>query len=492
MEQDGEGANTHDLALDIMTRSDKLLQEIQQLRQKYRSIKGSHLSIPGLASLVEGIKKESKAAQPFLDLIGNGSATPIEESLEAHPAESRLRFSNLPAFERNWEIIKRCRDLVAVEQSIPKNPKVKASTRTSSSDTGMVFVHAVVDGGAEWLRIISKDEKRVLLELAAGGWDWDHEEGDTDDEDDSELFEDIPVLRTAKELADTARKYWHDYRRPRIRILLHRIQEGQSKDMDRVIQKMRSTGGDDIKVTVECADSPLTSSRPPDFDTALSNLVPVEDMSRFGSTVLLDTSVLIALISDISHATVDVQPWHNKDCKAQIRDEADGINFLTSEAYPVLRGRRLVCTKEASEHFHEISDTIASPTELERARLLYSGGQKDFQKFSMHPVPEDLMLPVQVLSEEGDLRAGDLVLAGRLPEVAINVEKQLLDVPGNRTTHMYGWSSGWTVVTSNRTLAKKLARLIESGLLEDYEDGPRICTLPYNRALATKGPRQVD
>lgn len=503
MDKDDDGISSQNLALDIVTRSDELLREMAQLRQKYHAIRGPHLSIPGLTLLMDAVRQERKAAQSFLDLHANGSATSNVDSLEARPAESRLRFTNLPAMERNWDIVKHCRDLVSIEASIPKTPKVEVKDNgglivhrerggQGGHSTRMILVHAVVNGGAEWLRIINKDEKRILLELAAGGWDWDHEEGDADQEDDS-LFEDIPILRTVKELADTARKYWHDFHRPRIRILLSRLREGQSKDIDRLIRKMRSTGGQDINVTVECADSPWISSQTlPEIETALSNLVPVEDMSRFGSTVILDTSVLIALISDISHATVDVQPWHNQDCKAQIRDEANGINFLTSQAYPPLRGKRLVCTKEAMEHFREITNTIASPTELERARLLCSGGSKDFQKLSIHDVPEDLMLPVQVLSDETDLHARDLVQAGKLPEVAVNAETHLLSVAGNRTTHLYGWASGMAVVTSNRSLAKRLVRVIENSLEKDYEDGPRICTLPYNRALATKGPRRVD
>ena len=502
MEKDDDGIPTRDLAHDIVAKSDELLQQMAQLRQKHHAIRGPNLSIPGLKILMDAIRQERKAAQSFLDLEANGSAASTDGSLEARPAESRLRFTNLPAVERNWDILKRCKDLVSIEQSIPKTPKVKVKEngglivhrsrgRQASHSTGMIYVHAVVDGGAEWLRIISKDEKRVLLELAAGGWDWDHEEGDQ--EDDSELFEDIPTLRTAKELADTARKYWHNYHHPRIRILLSRIHEGRSKDMDRVIQKMRSIGGDDISVTVDCADAPWASSQTsPDIDTALSNLVPIEDMSRLGSTVLLDTSVLIALISDISHASVDVQPWHSQDCKAQIRDEANGTHFLTLQAYPPLRGRRLICTKEAKEHFGEITATIASPTEVERARLLFSGGPEDFQKLSIHRVPEDLMLPVQVLSDEADPHAGELVQAGKLPEVAIKAETHLLSVPGNRSTHLYGWLSGITIVTSNRSLAKRLVRMIEDSLEKDYEDGPRMFTLPYNRAFATKGPRQVD
>ncbi|KAI3397915.1 hypothetical protein diail_10084 [Diaporthe ilicicola] len=504
MDRDNDDFSAPDLAHDIVERSDELLQQMGRLRQKYHAIRGPLLNIPGLTILMDAVKQERRAAQTVLDLQKNGNDASADASVEARPAGSRLRFTNLPAIERNWDTLKRCRDLISIEQSIPKVPKVEVKENgglivhrnrrgQASHGTGMTFVHAVVDGGAEWLRIISKDEKRILIELAAGGWDWDDEEEDTKQEDDSELFEDIPILRTAKELADTARKYWHDYHRPRIRILLNRIKEGQSKDMDRVVQKMRSAGGNDITVTVDCADAPWLSAKAlPDIDTAFSRLVPIEDMSRFGSTVLLDTSVLIALISDISHGSVDVQPWHSQDCKAQIQDEANGINFLTLQAYPPLRGKRLVCTKEAREHFREITSTIASPSELERARLLYSDGPQDFQNLSIHTVPDDFMLPVQVLSDGTDLRAQDLVQAGKLPEVAIKAETHLLGVPGNRTTHLYGWSSGMTVVTSNRSLAKRLVRMIENSLEEDYEDGPRICTLPYNRALATKGPRQVD
>ncbi|KAL1859539.1 hypothetical protein Daus18300_009540 [Diaporthe australafricana] len=504
MDGDNNDFSAPDLAQEIVKQSDELLQQMGRLRQRYHAIRGPQLNIPGLTFQMDAVKQERKAAQAFLDTQTNGHEASANDQVEARPAESRLRFTNLPAIERNWDTVKRCRDLIAIEQSIPKSPKVEVKEngglivhrhrgRQANHGIGMVFVHAVVDGGAEWLRLVSKDEKRILLELAAGGWDWDDGEEDTEQEDDSELFEDIPILRTAKELADTARKYWHDYHRPRIRILLNRVREGESKDVDRVVQKMRSVGGDDIIVTVDYADAPWASAQTlPDIDTAISRLVPVEDMSRFGSTVLLDTSVLIALISDISHATVDVQLWHSKDCKAQIQDEANGINFLTSQAYPPLRGKLLVCTKEAMEHFREITSTIASPTELERARLLYSGGPQDFQKLSIHPVPDDLMLPVQVLSEETDLRARDLVQTGKLPEVAIQAETHLLNVPGNRTTHLFGWASGMTVVTSNRSLAKRLVRVIENSLERDYEDGPKMCTLPFNRALATKGPRQID
>lgn len=255
---------------------------------------------------------------------------------------------------------------------------------------------------------------------------------------------------------------------------------------------MRRVGGGKITIQVDCADSAWFTKNPsPGIDAAVIKLVPA-GFDALGSTVLLDTSVLIALASDLSHSNVDVQPWHSIDCKTQIQDEANGINFLRLQAYPSLRGRQLVCTKEAVHHFHEITNTIASPTELERARILFEDGPDEYQKLSVHPVPADLMLPVQVLQEVTDLHAQDLVNRGELPEVAVQIEKHLLGVPGNRATHLYGWRSGTPVVTSNRSLAKRLVRMVEGSLDKDYEEGPRIFSLPYNRALSTKGPKQCD
>ncbi|KUI58582.1 hypothetical protein VP1G_05854 [Cytospora mali] len=506
MSSENDGISVPDLAQDIVSRSETLLQEMDQLRQRYYTVKGSHQNIPGLASLIDAVRQEQKSARLFLIPRAHDQADPSPDkngSVEAHPADVRLRFTNIPAIERNWDIVKRCRNLVSVEQSIPKVPRVgvrengglivhRKGPGKSKRGTDMAFVHAVVDGGAEWLRIVNKDERRIMMELAAGGWDWDWEsdDEDADEEDDADLFEDIPLLRTAKELADTARQYWNDYRRPRIRILLTRVEDAQGKELDRVIQKMRRAGGDDITITVECADAAWVS---PDsqqgIDTAVINLVPA-GISGLGSTVLLDTSVMIAMASDLSHSSVEVQPWHSIDCKTQIQDEANGINFLRLQAYPPLRGRRLVCTKEALGHFREITSTIGSPTELERARILLAGGREELQELSAYPVPDDLMLPVQVLDEETDLHAQDLVDKDELPAVAVQIEKHLLGVPGNRATHLYGWWSGIAVVTSNRSLANKMVRMVESSLDEDYEDGPRIFPLPYNRALSTKGPKQ--
>lgn len=480
-----------DLAADLVSRSGKLLQEMGQLRERYFTVKGSREHIPGLAVLMASVRQELSSAQSSL----------VEQDTLA--IENRLRCSNLPAMETHWSIFKRCRHLVSVETQIPKSPTVQSNgkggfeklkppkgqqRRKGPQDTDAVYVHAVVDGGAQWLRIVSKDEKRILIEMTESGWDWS---ADLDDPIDQDVLDDMPLFRAATDLVETARKNWYHYRHPSIRIVFTRIRQGDSREIDRLIRQLRATGGPDINVSVDCADSVWMTGQPtPHLESVIENLVPDEhDANYLGDTVLLDTSVLIGLISDASHSVVNKEEWHNEDLRAQIDDEMNGINFLSMNAYPRLRGRKLVCTKEAMAHFHDISQTIGSPTERERARVLLEGRPEDLQKSSIHPVPNDFALPVQVLLDQNtDLHASNLVSEGVLPRVGIEIEKHLLGVPGNRATHLYGWVSGLTVVTSNRALAKKLVRMVEASLSGDYDDGPKICTLPYNRALATNGP----
>lgn len=502
MTADEEALSAPDMAADIAARSGKLLQEMEQLRQHLWALKGEHEHIRGLIALITTIKIEKEAAEMFL-APSEEASQPTGKAARCRGDSrinvSRFRSSNVYALEKQWHIIKRCRHLVSVHQSLTKTNKlefdcqgglhvVDAPKTNVGKEPNVLHIHAIVDGGAEWLRIISKDERKLLVEMAEGGWDWDVDEGEQDDQDDAALYEDIETLRGVKDLADAARENWYNYHHPRIRVIFTRIREGQNTEVDRLIQKLRRAGGNDIGISVHCADSDwVTNDGPVDIDTAIPNLLPQAD--DITGTVILDSSVMIALVSDVSHARVQKLPWHGGDVQGHIDDEADGINFFPCAAYPRLRGRKLVCTRQAMEQFQKIALPMGSPTEVERARVLLEGSPQDFQKHSIHPVPDDFLLPVQVLPGDDEwLCTASLIRDGVLPPVATEVERHLVGAIGNMATHIYGWVSGLTVITSNRILARKIVRVVEASLTGDYDNGPRICALPYNRALATNGP----
>lgn len=484
------------MAADIASRSARLLQEMEKLRQHLWALKGENEHVRGLSGLISSIHTEKEAAEQFLapsEPNSNGASS-------QRTKVSRFRSTNIYTFEKLWDIIKRCHRLISINQTLAKTTKLESDCQGGlqlvdaaakakggvTKNPGLLHIHAIVGGGAEWLRIIHKNEKKLLMEMAEGGWDWDVGEGD---QDDAALYEDIETLRSAKDLADAARENWYNYRHPRIRIIFTRIRDGQNKEIDRLIQRLRRVGGDDITVDIHCADSEwVTNEGLVDIDTAIANLMPRAD--NLTDTVILDSSVLVALVSDVSHTKVDKLPWHGEDVRAHIDDEANGINFFRCAAYPHLRGRKLVCTGKAKEQFEKIALLMGSPTEVERARVLFGGGAQDLQKYSIHTVPDDFLLPVQVLpgDDEEWSSTAKLIRDGVLPPVATEVERHLVGVLGNMATHMCGWVSGLTVVTSNRVLARKIVSIVETSLTREYANGPRICALPYNRALATNGP----
>lgn len=490
-----------EVAADIAARSRVLVQEMEQLRQRLFEIHGDNHHLTGLIAQITMIKSENTAAERFL-------ASLTDDSIKWKGSKERFRNSNVPAFEQLWGIVKRCRHVTAlqhqfkisakkevgtgktpqgVEARKERGPEVYHRGKLKQLTEDVANVNAAVDGGAEWIKIISTPERRLLQIMADAGWEWGVEDDDSEDEqDEAALFEDIEPLRTAMQLLRASRQYWHKYKHPRIRFIFTRIQEGHNKEIDRLIRKIRNMDWDGITAIFHFADSEWATNDPPiAFETAISNLLPQHD--DITDTVILDPSVLIALASDITHKQVEQQVWQEQDAKSQIQAEADGEHYVQT-VYPRIRGRKLVCTPKAVKQFLRIADTIGSTDEMKRAVQLIAGTREGFEKLSTYPVPEDLILPVEVAWEEGIIPAAkSLVADGILPPVAIEVERHC------QVTHMYGWRKGLTVITGNRVLTNRIVHIVEESLARengnrDYDEGPRIYCLALNRALGTRGP----
>lgn len=498
-------ASLSSLAEDIVSRSARLLAELQQFDDMRKSLQKE--AVPGMSGLVMVTRSENNAALLALQTLASPSFGPDEARKLA-----RLRYSNLSAHERDWDAIKRCRWLRCISQSLmtpSASAKPKQLRKRITKKDDAVHVDASVDGGAEWLRINNIDEKRLLYEMADSGWDWGADDdaafcvessGGTSEDDDEDG---ISLVRIVRSLVHTSRATWHNYKHPRIHLLLTRLEEGLNCETDRLFRLLRAMGGEDVVVVVDCANSAYNKTPTPPLETALSNLLK-EDLEGLTSTLVIDTSILIAIASDVSHSRVQVQAWHRGDLQAQIQEEAEGRSFLLTNAYPVLRSKKLVCTHLAAKHYMEIITTIGTETEKQRAALLLSANACDeksqydnllteFQKLSIHPIPTDLRLPIEVLPQNAETDTEAAISAGDLPAIARNVEEELLDLASNRATFMYGWRSGNTVVTSNNNLAKRMERLIESKRASEKEIGPRLWVFSFNRALSTKGkPHDFD
>jgi hypothetical protein len=206
-----------------------------------------------------------------------------------------------------------------------------------------------------------------------------------------------------------------------------------------------------------------------------------DPFATFTSTLNIDCTILLALVSDFSHCSVTTEPWFHRALKRQVEIE-DEENLLPNLLYPALADRNLICTDEAARRMREIVDTIGTAGEKERTRLFMGDTEmtveelrKELEKQSRFQVPESLRLPIttQVPEEE----------ATTLPASADAVKQQLTSI--NQSVFLHGWAKGVTTVTSNRTVVKQIENILAKEA-SDEKEWPLIWLCPTARSLVGK------
>lgn len=504
-------ANVTAKAEELVVKTTQLLAEFQQLSATREA--NGHGVAPGLRSLVQNVSSEDAAVRKHLQKLRDG-VDYDDTGVFLKRLASSLQCSNVPAIASTWDVVKRCRGLESLTLRFSRHSasgacpvcplatkKCPAKSRQAPGD--LAQVDAVVDGGAEWIRVAGISERRLLLHMAEGGWDWGSDGGSDDGAEELEEDCDVSVAVTLRQLVEAARVNRHDYRPPRVHLIFTQISEGSSFEIDRFIRLLRGLGsrgrGPAVEVIVDCANSAFLAAPPPPPDVALQNLLPDEFAGLTGA-LNFDCSLLVALVSDVTHVRAPAQPWHRGDVARQIGDELEHGSSLVRLLYPALRGRRLVCTPAAACRFRVIVATVGSETEAARAAVILGaedGGLPgkspealvaELQGLSDHPVDPDLRLPVKVVEPRDS--ADDIsgaIEACRLPAVARPVLSGMTEL--NREIFMYGWAEGVTSVTTNNTLTKQVVRLIEERRTSDEEAGPSIWVYRVMRALGGKSAR---
>jgi hypothetical protein len=413
-----------------------------------------------------------------------------------HPPEKARHFavsSNLLYYEALWAAAKRSSGLLAFrkyfywnrQQGQTKNG-VSFSKGSSAKGKTSALVDIVAADGMEWIRVSTTSEKRLLFDLAKLGWqnDSDSEMEDAaptnwEDEDDDDQVE---IVKSARELARAARANPMRGHAPKVRYVLTRLASGKLKEVDTILDKMRAVG-----ITVECANEiPET----PSIEDALPNLL-VDRSRTLSSTLNIDCTILLALISDISHGECEILDWYPSEVRAQILEEQKE-KLLPTHLYPAIASHPMVTTQEAADQMNVIVDTLATDAEKRRANLLLA--QRDCQDvapadlleewrtLSNHPAPPNFQLPVRVFPAAVSTRID------ALPAVAKKMQDEL--GPLNTAIFFYGWAEGLTTLSSNRARAKQIERFINEVGLKDGEAGPHVWLCGESRSLIAKCGRR--
>ncbi|CAK3796754.1 Hypothetical predicted protein [Lecanosticta acicola] len=468
---------------DLTDRAKTLLSELETFRAHLRTIRQEgQVEIASFRSTV----------QSELGMLERLSSKPDNAST-SHIARS----SNLPFLETVWNEAKKSKRVAALQKRVYYNSPSKSLsqamtmrhvTRQKPNKEGMknaaVPVDAITDSGLTWLKVSLVTNTRLLFDLAKQGWQSggsEDEEGPAfpseDDDDD-----DIPLVKSAKEICYAAQSFRIRTRTPVVHLILPRVQPGETDEVDGILDQCRAAGalvfcGEDLKPSV-----PIDQA----LDVMASNPI-----STFSETVNIDCTILLALVSEFSHARVSKEPWFHRALQRQVEIEGNE-NLLPSLLYPALANHPMVCTSKAAKRMSEIVETIGTPSEKARTAILLADEKlkshhelvQEMQAWSAYEVPDSWRLPIRILDQDEET-----AMYPNLPPAATAASESMTSI--NKSVFLYGWATGVTTITSNRTVVKQLESDLDKHESLDDATWPSIWLCPTARSLVGKEKRGV-
>lgn len=498
------------------------LDELSQLHTKAES---ASKPIRGLSSLLKVQQrtldklKAKKASQPPspppVSTVSNNKDGDTEEPKQKPLSAPASYYFGVRSscWDDRWSVIKKCRGLVAINKEFarsPRQPVPPGHGWLSYKDKPLlekpIAVDAVVDSGATWLKFVSISPKTLEYQIAVDGWESDEEEEEdlaySDDEDGqngtavagragfSDALGNTEFAESINKIVFAAR--WNHCHH--IHLVLPGLREGESEPVDRMLRYLRERiGGDDVSVTVSCANSTLLADAPPPLESALPALVDerdplvADDCGRITPTVNLDPSVLVSLVTDLHHGPVDLQPkFQQKVIAWSVSDHATDRDQLVAREdilakvlYPALRGKKLVITRLGARYFRQLIASLSTHSEEVRASFilppdappaLHSPDESaepletaswtpeqrraELQRWSTVPVPDDLHLPVEIVDDIELEQVPSLIEGGKLPPMALGVANDLSRL--NRSVYLHGWVNRLTTITGHRGIERQI------------------------------------
>jgi hypothetical protein len=423
----------------------------------------------------------------FLDKVAN---TKMDEEKAQHFIVS----SNLLYYEALWGAAKRTSGLRAFRKYFYWDKQRRNTTKgkgSSSRGKTNALVDIVADEGAQWLRVSTLSEKRLLFDLAKLGWMNDSDSDDDmpdaqpindNDEDDEDQ---VDIVKHARQLARAAKANPIRGRPPKVHFVLTRIVSGKTREIDALLAKIRATGA-----TVQCAhDIPPA----PALELVLPALLSDRQSRAMSDILNIDCTILMALISDISHRECEILEWYPGEVRAQIQEEAEE-KLLPTHLYPAIASHPMVTTQEAADQMDVIVQTLATDAEKTRADVLLGKGAyasmsceqlvQEWVAMSNHAIPDGFTLPIKTVPSNITMET----VVARLPAVAATLFHELGEL--NRCIFLYGWAEKLTTLSANRGRTRQIETVLNEQGLEEGEDGPHIWLCGESRSLIAKHGRR--
>lgn len=434
---------------DALLRASKLQAELEQFAEHVANVyegyfqefpKHMHVSFyHDVLSEVEVLRKDVGSEDPF--------------------AAHRISSSNFPYLHAVWDTAKTCKNIVKLRYPVFSGPFKRrilapgirirdimsqgGSEPKRNQNGRSTRIDVICDGGLTWYKVSTITNRRLLFDMAKEAVYC----GDSDDSestnDAAQDFSDVPIVKLARTLKTIAEGHQIRNTSPTPGLILPRIFEGEHVEIDKIVKVCRDMG-----VNVFCGNA--TPPPPPLSKDLLHEMVPNPRRS-ITAELNIDTSVLVALTSDISHSQVAKQSWFGQSQKDHI--DLETSDPLIPKLCSLLSNHTLVCTREAARSLARIVHTMGTATENARAYLLVTPDDsmtreqriEQLRALSIHgdAIPPDLQLPIRVADLEiNSNEDGCQERSSALIREALEVLAQ----PG-RSVFYSDWVNGLTTVT---------------------------------------------
>ncbi|KAJ8130296.1 hypothetical protein O1611_g3338 [Lasiodiplodia mahajangana] len=414
-----------------------------------------------------------------------------QDPLSSH----RIASSNLPHLQAVWDAAKASKDIVKLRHPVFSGPfkhrilapgiRVRdimsqgGSEPKRNQNRRSLRIDVICDGGLSWYKVSTITNKRLLFDMAKEAVYC----GDSDDsestDDPAQNFSDIPLVKLAKSLKAIAQGHQIRNSSPVPSLLLPRLFEGEHAEVDKIVKICRDMG---VKVLCGNAIAP-----PSPLSKDLFNEMVPSPRRSITLELNIDTSVLVALVSDISHSQATKQPWLGQSQLVHI--DLETSDPLIPTLCPLLSDHSLVCTRDAARSLARIVHTMGTASENARAHLLltpdgsmtHEQRVEEFRALSIHSdgIPSSLQLPIRVADFDVDSSNG---ASGQIYFNTIFQKLGVLAQPG-RSVFSYGWAKGLTTVTCNALAVKQLEKRLEEPPDLHMPEWPSIWAFSSSRPL---------
>lgn len=455
-----------------LQRVDKLFDELDGLNtawkqrlQRLTRLERKELPdpIPGLHDFTVAVRGTANSVRRLLkdrDVAISSIGLDDEIGREERDIKDTIKIENCGLIPHQvlWDAIKRTHGLLAFR-------------RRFSGINGKLgpTIDAVVENGVEWFKVLTVNEKKLHIQMAEEGW---HPDDSSDDESDESDDEDsgIQLIKITNQLVKAARLNRCNTRIPRIRLALPNLISGRAKAIDKLLDRTRALGisnreEGDVEVIIDCANSDFMKKPVPPLEQVFENMFRDTAQDRLTSTLNLELTIILSVVSDIAHGEVQPQDWYSRQTLSHIEDEQHAPGVRLQGVYSALRGRRLECTREVAREVRNVVDDLGTESTKTRTMLWFgrqsmkegfdtprsqlalqstsqNGDTKsecaeqdaerkrlvsELRKLSKYPVPEDLQLPIEIVGEDefDHENYQALIEAGKLPPVAAQVWEKL-------------------------------------------------------------------